>query len=140
MGYQDGSPSSGERCGEVRPAQGEFTDPVGIHVDNLPGSVHLVHPIEQVHGRVMSGNDPRADDFVRTSGLHVVVDLKSLSIKIAKVVSVIGDREAGDRGPQGGDSRGVAAGEGEPVYVDVAAVGSTPFAALCAASAASSPV
>jgi len=28
MGYQDGSPSSGERCGEVRPAQGEFTDPV----------------------------------------------------------------------------------------------------------------
>ena len=58
MGFQDGSPSSGEHCGEVRSAQGEFTDPVGIDVDNLPGSVHLVHPIKQAHGRVMSGNDP----------------------------------------------------------------------------------
>src|SRR5215469_16899499 len=100
MGDQGGSPAGGNRHGEVRSAQCQLTDTVGDDVDYLPGSVHLVHPIQQTHRHVMSGNHPRTDDLVVTSTQHVVIDLKFLAVKTVKIVSVIGNGEAGIRGDQ----------------------------------------
>jgi len=43
----------------------------------------------------MSGNEPRADDFVRTFVLDVVVDSNFCPSK-SRSCSIIGDREAGE--------------------------------------------
>src|SRR5215469_3019356 len=100
MGDQGGSSAGGNRHGEVRSPQRQLTDTVGDDVDDLPGSVHLTHPIQQTHGYVMSGNDPRTDNLVVTAGQYVVVHFEFLAVKIVKIVNVVGNREAGVRGDQ----------------------------------------
>src|SRR5258708_24573434 len=95
VGYQSGSPSGGDRSDKIISAQGQFTDAVGINVDNLPDAVHFAHPVKQFHRRVVDGNDAGADDFVLTATYHVV-DFKFLALKIAKIMSVIGNGETAE--------------------------------------------
>src|SRR5258707_5358560 len=95
VGYQSGSSSGGDGSDKIISAQGQFTDAVGINVDNLPHAVHLAHPVKQVHRRVMRGNDAGADDFVLTATYNVV-DFEFLPAKISKIVSVSRNSETAE--------------------------------------------
>src|SRR5271154_1966880 len=95
VGDQGRGPTGRDRSDKIIPAQGQFADAVGINVDNLPDAVHFAHPVKQFHRRVVDGNDAGADDFVHTATFHAV-DFKFLPVKIAKIMSVIGNGETAE--------------------------------------------